>query len=114
MIDEEVIATTTACVDLGQLAKAVAAVCAMIKAAIERYDDTSTSSNDGILALGNEMKVHAGHIYTVAIESSDDVSLTTKISIKAKIDKLNNLIDAYEQVMNKQSNNKKGADDGER
>lgn len=67
-----------------------------------------------IYALGNEMKVHAGHIYTVAIESSDDVSLTTKISIKAKIDKLNNPIDAYEQVMNKQSNNKKGADDGER
>ena len=61
--------------------------------------------------MGNQVKTHAGHIYTVAIELSDDVSPTTKISIKAKIDKLNNLIDAYEQVMNKQSNNKKGADD---
>ena len=107
-MDEEVIATTTAWVDLGQLSKAVTAVCAMIEAAIERYDDTSTSFNDGILALGNEMKVHAGHIYTVAIEFSDDVSLTTKINIKSEIDKLDRLIDAYEQVQKKQLERKKG------
>lgn len=100
-MSEEVIATTTACVDLGQLAKAVAAVCAMIEAAIERYDDTSTRFNDGILALGDEIKVHAGHIYTVAIEGSDDVSLTTKISIKSEIDRLDALVDAFEQVQKK-------------
>lgn len=110
-MSEEVIATTTAWVDLGQLTKAVMAVCAMIEAA--RYDDTATRFNEGLLALGNEMKTHAGHIYTVAIKSSDDVSLTTKISVKSEIDKLDNLIDAYEQIMKKQSNNKKGMDDEE-
>jgi hypothetical protein len=113
-MSEEVIATTTAWVNLGQLTKAVMAVCAMIEAAVEQYDDTATRFNEGLLALGNEMKTHAGHIYTVAIESSDDVSLTTKIRIKSNIDKLDNLIDAYEQAIKKQSNNKKGVDDEER
>lgn len=107
-MDEEVIATTTACVNLGQLAKAVTAVCAMIEAAIEQYDDTATSFNDGLLALSNEIKTHAGYIYTVAIKSSDDVSLTTKISIKSEIDRLDALVDAFEQVQKKKSSNKKG------
>ena len=89
--------------DLGQLAKAVTAVCEMIEAAVEQYDDTATSFNEGLLALGNEMKTHADHIYTVAIESSKTVLLTTKIRIKSDIDKLDNLIDAFEQVQKKKS-----------
>jgi hypothetical protein len=112
-MSEEVTAITTAWVDLEQLTKAVMAACAMIEAAVEQYDDTATRFNEGLLALGNEMKTHAGNIYTVAIESSDDVSLTTKIRIKSDIDKLDNLIDAFKQVIKKQSNNKKGVDDEE-
>lgn len=112
-MSEEISKTMTVCVSLNQFTKAVMAVCAMIEAAIEQYDDTSTSFNDGILALGNEMKVHAGHIYNVAIEYSDDVSLTTKISIKSEIDRLDALVDAFEQVQKKKSSKKKGADNEE-
>lgn len=100
-MSEEVIATTTAWVDLGQLTKAVVAACAMVEAAIEQYDDASTGFNEGILALGNEMKTHADYIYNAVIESSKTIQLTTKISIKSEIDKLDNLIDAFGQVQKK-------------
>ena len=113
-MSEKITRTATITVDLSQFTKAVMAICAMVEAAIERYDDTATSFNEELLALGNEMKTHAGHIYTVAIESSKTVLLTTKIRIKSEIDKLDSLIDAFEQVTKKQSNNKKGVDDEER
>lgn len=109
-MSEEINKTMTVCVSLKQFARAVMAACAMVEAAVEQYDDTATSFNEGLLALGNEMKTHADYIYTVAIESSKTVLLTTKIRIKSEIDKLDRLIDAYEQVQKKQPGNKKGAD----
>lgn len=109
-MSEEINKTMTVCASLKQFAKAVTATCAMIEAAVEQYDDASTSFNEGMLALGNEMKTHADYIYTVAIESSKTVLLTTKIRIKSEIDKLDRLIDAFEQVQKKQSGKKKGAD----
>ncbi len=109
-MSEEINKTMTVCVSLKQFAKATMAVYAMIEAAIEQYDDTATSFNEGLLALGNEMKTHVDYIYTVAIESSKTVLLTTKIRIKSEIDKLDRLIDAYEQVQKKQSSKKKEAD----
>ena len=112
-MSEEISKTATVCVSLNRLAKAVMAACAMIEAAVEQYDDASTSFNEGMLALGNEMKTHADYIYTVAIESSKTVLLTTKIRIKSEIDKLDRLIDAYEQVQKKQPSNKEGADNEE-
>lgn len=112
-MSEEISKTVTVCVSLNQFAKAVMAACAIIEAAVEQYDDASTRFNEGLLALGNEMKTHADHIYTVAIESSDDVSLTTKIRIKSEIDKLDRLIDAFEQVQKKQSSRKKEVDNEE-
>ena len=63
-------------------------------------------ANDGCALytlMSNETKTHTGYIYTVAIESSDDVSLTTKIRIKYGIDRLGALIDALEQVQKKKS-----------
>ena len=102
-MSEEITRTATMAVSLSQFTKAVMTICAMVEAAVEQYGDTATSFNDGMLALGNEMKTHADYIYTVAIESSDDVSLTTKISIKSEIDRLDRLIDAFEQVQKKQS-----------
>jgi hypothetical protein len=113
-MSEKITRTATITVDLSRFTKAVAATCAMVEVAIEQYDDTATSFNEGILALGNEMKTYADYIYNAAIESNDDVSLTTKIRIKSEIDKLDSLIDAFEQVQKKQSSNKKGADDEER
>lgn len=113
-MSEEISKTVTVCVSLNQFAKAVMAACAMIEAAVEQYDDTATRFNEGLLALGNEMKTHADYIYTVAIKSSKTVLLTTKIRIKSEIDKLDRLIiDAFEQVQKKQSGKKKGADDEE-
>lgn len=97
-MSEEITRTATITVGLAQFTKAIMAVCAMVEATIEQYDDTSTGFNEGILALGNEMKTHADYIYNVAIESSKTVLLTTKIRIKSEIDKLDRLIDAYEQV----------------
>ena len=110
-MSEEITRTATITVDLSRFAKAIVSVCAMVEAAIEQYDDTATSFNEGILALGNEMKTYADYIYNAVIESSKTISLTTKIRIKSDIDKLDSLIDAFERVMNKQSNKKKGADD---
>lgn len=107
-MSEEISKTVTVCVSLNQFAKAVMAACAMIEAAVEQYDDTATSFNEGLLALGNEMKTHADYIYNAVIESSKTISLTTKIRIKSDIDKLDNLIDALEQVQKKQSSKKKG------
>lgn len=52
-------------------------------------------------------------IYTVAIKSSKTVLLTTKIRIKSEIDKLDSLIDAFEQVQKKQSKNVDKADDNQ-
>ena len=112
-MSEEINKTMTVCVSLNQFTKAVMAVCAMIEAAIEQYDDTATRFNEGLLALGNEMKTHVDYIYTVAIESSKTVLLTTKIRINSEIDKLDRLIDAYEQVQKKQPGKKKGADNEE-
>lgn len=112
-MSEEISKTVTVCVSLNQFTKAVMAACAMIEAAVEQYDDTATRFNEGLLALGNEMKTHADYIYTVAIKSSKTVLLTTKIRIKAEIDKLDSLIDAYEQIQKKQSSKKKGADNEE-
>ena len=107
-MSEEITRTVTITVNLSQFTKAVMAARAMIEAAVERYDDTATSFNEGLLALGNEMKTHADYIYTVAIESSKTVLLTTKIRIKSEIDKLDSIIDAFEQAQKKQSSNKKG------
>lgn len=102
----------TLCVDMAQFAKAIVATCAMVEAAVEQYDESSVGFNEGIFALGNEMKTHANCIYEAVIESSKTISLTTKISVKAEIDKLDNLIDAFEQVMKRRSDNKKkGIDD---
>lgn len=112
-MSEEISKTVTVCVNPNQFTKAVMAVCAMIEAAVEQYDDASTSFNEGMLALSNEMKTHADYIYTVAIESSKTVLLTTKIRIKSEIDKLDSLIDAFEQVQKKQSGKKKGTDNEE-
>jgi fructoselysine-6-P-deglycase FrlB-like protein len=112
-MSEEISKTVTVCVSLNQFAKAVMAACAMIEAAVEQYDDTATRFNEGLLALGNEMKTHVDYIYTVAIKSSETVLLTTKIRIKSEIDKLDSLIDAYEQVQKKQSSKKKGANNEE-
>ena len=109
-MSEEINKTMTVCVSLNQFIRAVTAACATIEAAVEQYDDTATSFNEGLLALGNEMKTHADYIYTVAIESSKTVLLTTKIRIKSEIDKLDRLIDAYEQVQKKQSSRKKEVD----
>ena len=112
-MSEEITKTATITVSLSQFAKAVMAVCAMVEAAVEQYDDTATSFNEGLLALGNEMKTHADYIYTVAIKSSKTVLLTTKICIKAEIDKLDSLIDAFEQVQKKKSSKKKEVDNEE-
>ena len=111
-MSEKITRTATITVDLSQFTKAVVATCAMIEAAVEQYDDTATRFNEGLLALGNEMKTHADYIYTVAIKSSKTVLLTTKIRIKSEIDKLDSLMDAYEQVQ-KKSSGKKGADNEE-
>ena len=108
-MSEKITRTATINVDLSRFTKAVVATCAMVEAAIEQYDDASTGFNEGILALGNEMKTYADCIYTVAIESSKTVLLTTKIRIKSEIDKLDRLIDAFEQVQ-KKSSGKKGID----
>ena len=113
-MSEEITRTATINVDLSRFTKAITATCAMIEAAVEQYDDTATNFNDGILALGNEMNTYADYIYNAVIESSKTIQLTTKIRIKSEIDKLDNLIDAYEQAIKKQSNNKKGVDDEER
>ena len=113
-MSEEITRTATINVDLSRFTKAIMAICAMIEAAVEQCDDTATGFGEGLLALGNEMKTHADYIYTVAIKSSKTVLLTTKIRIKSEIDKLDRLIDAYEQAIKKQSNNKKGVDDEER
>jgi hypothetical protein len=102
-MSEEITRTATITVNLSQFTKAVMTVCAMVEAAIEQYDDASTGFNEGILVLGNEMKTHADYIYNAAIESSKTIQLTTKISIKSEIDKLDSLIDAFEQVQKKQS-----------
>ena len=112
-MSEEISKTVTVCVSLNQFAKAVMAVRVMVEAAIEQYDDTATSFNEWILALGNEMKTYADYIYNAVIESSKTISLTTKIRIKSDIDKLDNLIDAFEQAQKKQSSKKKGADNEE-
>ena len=112
-MSEEISKTVTVCVSLNQFAKAVMAACAMIEAAVEQYDDTTTRFNEGLLALGNEMKTHVDYIYNAVIESNKTVLLTTKIRIKSEIDKLDRLIDAYEQVQKKQSSNKEGADNEE-
>lgn len=109
-MSEEISKTVTVCVNLNQFTRAVMAACAMIEAAVEQYDDTATF-NEGLLALGNEMKTHADYIYTVAIKSSKTVLLTTKIRIKSEIDKLDSLIDAFEQVQKKQSKKVNKADD---
>lgn len=106
-MSEEISKTVTVCVSLNQFARAVMAACAMIEVAVEQYDDASTGFNEGLLALGNEMKTHADYIYTVAIKSSKTVLLTTKIRIKSEIDKLDSLVDAFEQVQKKQSGKKK-------
>lgn len=111
-MSEKITRTATITVDLSQFTKAVVATCAMVEATIEQYDDTATRFNEGLLALGNEMKTHADYIYTVAIKSSKTVLLTTKIRIKSEIDKLDSLMDAYEQVQ-KKSSGKKGADNEE-
>lgn len=58
--------------------------------------------------LCKEMKSHADYIYTSAIEPSETIQLTTKIGVKAEIDKLDKLIDAFEQVQKKKSSDKKG------
>lgn len=112
-MSEEISKTVTVCVSLNQFTKAVMAACAMIEAAVEQYDDTATGFSEGLLALGNEMKIHADYIYTVAIKSGKTVLPTTKIRIKSEIDKLDSLIDAYEQVQKKQSSKKKEVDDEE-
>lgn len=109
-MSEEISKTVTVCVSLNQFTRAVIAACAMIEAAVEQYDDTATRFNEELLALGNEMKAHACHIYTVAVEDSDDVSLVTKIGIKSEIDRLDALVDTLEQVQKKQSSKKKGVD----
>ena len=109
-MSEEISKTMTVYVSLNQFARAVMAACAMIEAAVEQCDDTATSFNEGLWALGNEMKTHADYIYNAAIEPIKTISLTTKIRIKSEIDKLDRLIDAYEQVREKQSGKKKGAD----
>jgi hypothetical protein len=113
-MSEEITRTATINVDLSQLTKAVMATCAMVEATIEQYDDASTGFNEGILALGNEMKTYADYIYTVAIKSSKTVQLTAKINIKSDIDKLDNLIDAFEQVQKRQSKNANKADNNQK
>lgn len=102
-MSEEITRTATITVDLSRFTKAVVATCAIVEAAIEQYDDASTGFNEGMLALGNEMKTYADYIYEAVIESSKTVSLTAKIRIKSDIDKLDNLIDAFEQVQKKKS-----------
>lgn len=97
----------TLCVSMAQFVKAVMTTCAMVEAAAEQYDESSVGFNKGILALGNEMKTHADYIYNAVIEDSKTTLLTTKISIKAEIDKLDSLMDAFEQVMKKHSDDKK-------
>ena len=102
-MSEEITRTATITVDLSRFTRAIVAACAMIEAAVEQYGDTSTGFNEGILALCNEMKTYADYIYEAAIESSKTISLTTKIRIKSDIDKLDNLIDAFEQVQKRKS-----------
>lgn len=97
----------TLCVNMAQFTKAVMAVSAMVEATVERYDDTSKEFNDGLLALGNEMKTYADYIYEAVIEGSKTISLTTKISVKSEIDKLDSLMDAFEEVQKKKSIEKK-------
>nr|DAV53598.1 MAG TPA: hypothetical protein [Caudoviricetes sp.] len=113
-MSEEITRTATITVDLSRFTKAVMATCAMIEAAIEQYDDASTGFDEWMLALGNEMNTYADYIYEAVIEPSKTASLTAKIRIKSEIDKLDSLIDAFEQAIKKQSNNKKGVDDEER
>ena len=62
----------------------------------------SAEFSDGLLALCKEIKSHADYIYTGVIEPSETIQLTTKIGIKAEIDKLDDLIDAFEHVQKKQ------------
>ena len=88
----------TLCVNMAQFTKAIVATNAMVEAAIEQYDESSVGFNEGILALGNEMKTYADYIYEAVIEDSKTISLTTKISVKSEIDKLDSLVDAFEQV----------------
>ena len=102
-MSEKITRTATINVDLSRFTKAIVATCAMVEAAIEQYDDVSTGFNEGMLALGNEMKTYVDYIYNAVIEPSKTVLLTTKIRIKSDIDKLDNLIDAFEQVQKKKS-----------
>lgn len=89
-------------VNLSQFTKAVMSASAMIETTAEQYDDVSVEFSDGLLALCKEIKSHADYIYAGVIEPSETIQLTTKIGIKAEIDKLDSLIDAFEQVQKKQ------------
>lgn len=107
-MSEESFRDVTINVNLSQFTKAVMAASAMIETTAEQYDDVSAEFSDGLLALCKEIKSHADYIYAGVIEPSETIQLTTKIGIKAEIDKLDDLIDAFEQVQKKKSSDKKG------
>lgn len=90
-------------VNLSQFTKAVTAASAMIETTAKQYNNVSAEFSDGLFALCKEIKSHANYIYASVIEPSKTVQLTTKVSIKAEIDKLDSLIDAFEQVQKKKS-----------